>query len=180
MLVLVTDRPGALLPTVHSRCRPVRLRRLDDAVVDQLLVRFLPELDAGERRELGNLAEGSIGRALHLAEADGVALYRETTSLLERLPEVDWTVVHAFSERLGNAAAEQSYRLFAEFLRRWLVQLIRVAAASPSTAAATRLDRWVDACEKVGQRLSLTDSANLDRKLAVWATFEMLAQASTP
>ena len=179
ILVLITDRPGALLPTVHSRCRPVRMRPLPPKAIEQLLARFLPELEDSERVDLARLAEGSIGRALHLAEADGLALYRETAALLDRLPEVDWTVVHAFSERLGNAAAEPSYRLFGEFLRGWMARLIR-SAADAEGPAPSRLDRWVDACEKVGQRLSLTDSANLDRKLAVWAAFEMLARAAAP
>ncbi len=189
VLILVCDRPGLLLPTIHSRCRLIRLAPLVPATLETLLRSHAPELDAEQRPAIVALAEGSLGRALRLVENDGLPLYGELAGLLETLPDPDWPAVHAFADRLGSPAAEPSYRLFTEFLSGWLTRLVRTGAGERvtdilpgDTAQRQRLlglsglDRWIDACENIAQRLTATDSANLDRRLAVWSVFETLAR----
>src|SRR5262249_42880354 len=77
ILLLVSQAPGRLLPTIRSRCRKLELPSLPGEVVDQLLARQLPDLAEADRRLAAALSEGSIGRAATLAQADGVKLYRE-------------------------------------------------------------------------------------------------------
>ncbi len=69
LLLLVSDAPGGLLPTIRSRCRRLALQPLPTDIVNALLGRYQPQLDDAERAVLVDLAEGSIGRALALAEA---------------------------------------------------------------------------------------------------------------
>src|SRR5262249_34661542 len=47
LLILVSDNPGRLLPTIRSRCRRLSLRPLADEVVAALLQRYRPDLNAG-------------------------------------------------------------------------------------------------------------------------------------
>ena len=77
LLLLVAHSPGRLLPTIRSRCRRFPLAPLPPAIVRELL-RALPARSAGDAHAdaLTALAGGSIGRALELAAAGGVALYR--------------------------------------------------------------------------------------------------------
>jgi DNA polymerase-3 subunit delta' len=173
VLILVCDRPGMLLPTIHSRCRLVRLKPLGDAEMAALLDVHAPDLDVPSRDMVVQLAEGSIGRALQLLDHDGVALYREIETLFRTLPRPDWSHVHAFADRLSAPAADAAYRLFGEFAPHWIMARVKQTA----NAQGGGLDRWVAACEKVTQRLASTDTANLDRKLAVWSVFETMAQA---
>lgn len=70
--ILLTTNLHGVLPTILSRALPIRLGRLDDAVVRAILGRALP--DVGEdRREMGTLlAEGSAGLAIELARDEAL------------------------------------------------------------------------------------------------------------
>ena len=119
---------------------------------------------------------------------EGLPLYGDLVQLLDGLPRPDWQAIHGFADRLGGPLAEHSYRLFGEFLNGWLTRLVKSGAGQRPALILEReadiydrlsrlagLDRWLDACENIRQRLSATDSANLDRRLAVWSVFETLS-----
>lgn len=73
---LLTDAPGALLSTVRSRLRLVRVPPLAREVCARVLVRHGVEPARSER--LAGLAHGSVGRALEINADEGFA------ALLER------------------------------------------------------------------------------------------------
>lgn len=72
LFLLVSHSPGRLLPTIRSRCRALRFRRLVDAEVEGVLAAAAPDLDADDRATLVRLAAGAPGRALRFAES-GIA-----------------------------------------------------------------------------------------------------------
>ena len=74
VLLLVCAAPGRLLPTIRSRCRRLRLDPLGQETMERLLANYLPDLAADERGRLVTVAEGSPGRALLLAEEEGLAI----------------------------------------------------------------------------------------------------------
>src|SRR6476646_7262774 len=82
ILLLICSSPGRLLPTIRSRCRRLRLSPLDDTAMGALLAGYLPALDADERGRLITLAEGSPGRALMLAEDEGLKIAMLVDKLL--------------------------------------------------------------------------------------------------
>lgn len=192
-LLLVSDNPGRLLPTIRSRCRDLALRRLDDAVVREALLRYRPDLAAGDRDLLARLAQGSIGQALELAAADGIALYRGLLRLVERLPELDGARLHALADRLARGDGEAAFRLTAELLPGWIARMVALAsgaaeeerAALPGEAATMRrlagrrgLDQWVEVWEKLTRLFADADSVNLDRKQVVLNAFFALEEAA--
>src|SRR5687767_8224537 len=67
--ILTTAVPGALLPTVRSRCMRLRFGRLTSVEVAAALVRD-HDRSQSEAREAAPLADGSIGQALALADND--------------------------------------------------------------------------------------------------------------
>ena len=75
MFVLTTAVPGALLPTVRSRCMRLRFGRLTSTELATALTRFYDYSDA-DARAAAALADGSIGQALALADND-LSAYRE-------------------------------------------------------------------------------------------------------
>ena len=83
MLLLLSNTPGRLLPTIRSRCQRLDLRPLDDAALAEALKRYLPESDAAERASLARLSGGSIGAALTLATGEGAALAAEADRLID-------------------------------------------------------------------------------------------------
>jgi DNA polymerase-3 subunit delta' len=193
VLLLTSDNPGRLLPTIRSRCRLLALKPLPEPVVLDALQRYRPDLPAADRAALARLAEGSIGRALELAAAGGLGLYRSLVKLLDRLPEVDGATLHAFAERLARGEGEEAFRLTAELLPGWLARMVALAAsgggtvaeALPGEAATMRrlterrsLDQWVEVWENLSHLFAQADSVNLDRKQVVLNAFFALEEAA--
>ena len=75
MFVLTTAVPGALLPTVRSRCMRLRFGRLTSNELATALTRFFDYADA-DARAAAALADGSIGQALALVDSD-LSAYRD-------------------------------------------------------------------------------------------------------
>ena len=69
MFILTTAVPGALLPTVRSRCMRLRFGRLTTAEIAAALIRDHDYSDA-EAKQTAPLADGSIGQALALVDND--------------------------------------------------------------------------------------------------------------
>ena len=191
-LLLVSDNPGRLLPTIRSRCRILALKPLPEAIVLAALERYRPDLGADDRAVLVRLAEGSIGRALDLAAGQGLALYRGLVALLERLPQLDGAALHAFADRLQRGDGEESFGLLAELLPGWLARMVAVAAGGIGEAAALpgetqamrrlaarrSLDQWVEVWEKLTHLFAQADSVALDRKQVVLNAFFALEEAA--
>ncbi len=81
IFILTTAVPGALLPTVRSRCMRLRFGRLTSAEVSAALTRDHGQSEA-EALEAAPLADGSIGQALALADNDLTSLRDADLSLL--------------------------------------------------------------------------------------------------
>jgi DNA polymerase-3 subunit delta' len=65
-LILLTDNPHELLPTIRSRAVLYRLGALPATEIEQLLAERRPELKPQQRGLAARLAEGAVGRALTL------------------------------------------------------------------------------------------------------------------
>lgn len=181
LLLLVTDNPGGLLPTIRSRTRKLALNPLAEDLTAGLLGRYRPELPPADRAALAHLAEGSIGRAIALTDAGGLELYRDMLNLLSGLPRLEVTAVYAFAEKIGRAGAEELYETATDLLVWWLARLVRAIAvgvlpveAAPGEAAlmarlaaARGLDRWMQVWEKTAREFARAEAANLDKTLVV-------------
>jgi DNA polymerase-3 subunit delta' len=193
VLLIVSHAPGRLLPTIRSRCRRLALQPLADETVVRLVGDYAPNTKPEERVALARLAEGSIGRALELAGAGSLDLYREMIEVLATLPELDMPRLHTFAERFAKRGEEANadWRSLNYLFDGWLKSLARhwalgteAAAIVPSESglngrllAAASLDRWMEAWEKIAHLLSRADAVNLDRKQTVLGSFLALQTA---
>ncbi len=82
-IILMAEHPGELLPTIRSRCAPVRLVALSATELEALLVERRPEWKSSQRALVARLAQGAAGRALSFdlnayltARADAMVLLR--------------------------------------------------------------------------------------------------------
>src|SRR6187402_3053072 len=69
MFILTTAVPGALLPTVRSRCMRLRFGRLTSAEIAAALIRDHDYSDV-DAKQTAPLADGSLGQALSLIDND--------------------------------------------------------------------------------------------------------------
>ncbi len=190
LVLLISHAPGRLLPTIRSRCRHLTLHALDDATVRKVAARHLPDLAGPELDRLVALAEGSVGRALSLADHGGVELHGALLGLLEGYPRIDGVALDKLSDKLGRAGAEDGFRVFGEMLTAFLARLCRdlragrldasgvEGPAAQNLARAAGLDRWLEVWEKLAELFARAESAKLDRKQVVVDAILTLAQAA--
>ena len=100
ILLLVCAAPGRLLATIRSRCRRLRLDPLAPEAMERLLSIYLPEQGADERGRLVTVAEGSPGRALLLAQEEGLAIAGLVDEVLAALPGLKPTRAYAVADTL--------------------------------------------------------------------------------
>jgi DNA polymerase-3 subunit delta' len=178
LILLVAHAPSRLLPTIRSRCRALPLHPLDSEQVAQIMARAGSELATDEMEIISDISGGSPGKAIDLARAGGLELYRDLSHLVENLPKIDTEQLHITSDKFAGAAGEAGYRTFLEILNWWMLRRIRGDATSGVRGG--ELERWLEAWENTNELTTRADSVNLDRKQVVLNTFfELSAAAKT-
>ncbi len=169
MLLLLSARPGRLLPTIRSRCQRLDLRPLDVAAVEEELARLLPDASAADRASLARLSGGSIGAALQLSSGDGLMLAREADRLLESAPDVG--AVLALGDKISRIT--DGLDTFGAFLAQSLIDRIRKKAQG----GARHLDVWVECLSRLNASFARTSALNLDPRQTLLSATGNLAQA---
>lgn len=179
ILLLTCAAPGRLLPTIRSRCRRLRLKPLDDASMAQLLSAWLPGMDEDQRDRLITLAEGSPGRAMTLAEDEGLAVAAIVDKLLAELPDVPISRGYQIADALGRS--ETGFSVFMDMLRAGVASAVRESVrgrADPDQArlASLRpLDAWGELWQALTKLQDETERFSLDKRQAIVAGIGMLA-----
>lgn len=197
VLLLVCHAPGRLLPTIRSRCRKLALQPLDRDAVVRLVTRYRPDAGEEDAARLASLGEGSVGRALDLHDAGGLALYREMLTLLSTLPKTDVPRLHGIADSIARSrsdtGAQAAFSVFTDLLIWWIARLVRARATGvlppelepgegeimARLAAAGSLDQWVEVWEKTTRLFARAESVNLDRKQVLLNAFFALARAAS-
>lgn len=120
LLILISHRTRAVLPTIRSRCRMLRVSTLNEA--DTRAVLDLSDHEAARESTTQLLARGRPGRGLKLASPTGVAASNAARNFLRGLPKpsdaalcdaiarggVDDIAFEAFHSEVLNWLAEKS------------------------------------------------------------------------
>ena len=181
ILLLVCAAPGRLLPTIRSRCRRLRLWPLADEPMGQLLAQYLPRLGADERGRLITLAEGSPGRAIMLAEDEGLKIALLVDKLLSDLPAVPASRGYEIADFLGRS--ETGFGTFMDLVRAGVAAAVREfvrGRADPEQerlVALRSLDAWGDLWQGLTRLQDETERFSLDKRQAIVAGIGMLTGA---
>lgn len=195
LIFLVSHSPGALLPTIRSRCRRLALQPLPAERMAEFLSSRVAEegLPQSEQAALAALAAGSPGRLEALLRNDGLALYDDLLALLATLPDLDIPALQALGDRMGRQAAPDAFSNLLDLLGAILARQIAAAARGrpadaprPAEAALARrlfppgndLADWMAVWEKLGELGRSTDALALDRKHVLLSLFNSLAAAA--
>lgn len=130
VIILVADAVTRLLPTVRSRCRRVRLQPLPPAVVATVLEER--GIEAGLAARLASRADGSVGRALALADPALEELRERTVALLAALTRTDAAELSGFAAGLGRGDTTGGLAVVLS----WYRDLLRVAVDGPDAPLA--------------------------------------------
>lgn len=180
LIFLVSHNPARLLPTIRSRCRRLDLSPLPAQTVATLLMRYRPDLASKDTGPLSVLADGSIGRAIELANAGGLDLFRRLIGVLATMPKMDIGMAHALSDATFKG---DGFRTVADLLTWWLARMVTVTAKNDwahvqeivpgehaiadKLCASAGLDQWVEVWEKIARLFERADAVHLDKKRTV-------------
>ena len=178
ILLLVCSAPGSLLPTIRSRCRRLALAPLDDAAMADALATYLPDMDADERIRLADLAEGSPGRALLLAEAEGLSVAKLVDGVLADMPNLTPARGYAVADALGRG--DTGFSTFMDILRAAITAATRAAArgrADPDQerlASLQPLAAWAELWHTLTRLQDETERFALDKRQALVQAISLL------
>jgi len=164
MLLLLSNMPGRLLPTIRSRCQRLELRPLDDATLEKALAQHLPDAMTSERASLARLAGGSLGAALTLATGEGATLAKEADRLIDNAREPDLLALLTLGEKLFRT--RDGLESFGNFLTEALATRIRARAHG----GAAGLERWVQLLGRIEQGFGRAAALNLEPRQTVLST----------
>jgi DNA polymerase-3 subunit delta' len=172
IFLLVSHRPGGLLPTVRSRCRMLRFQPLSDAQMEAILEQVHPPVDKDEREAVIAAARGSPGAALAFLDQDLGPIRRELISIAEN-GDPDFSRRAALARAIG--ARPDRDRLLAS------VELARAICAERLSAAPRVMQRALieahGALTRLGGEIAY---ANFDPGLTVVEIGGLLAGAALP
>ena len=181
-LILLTENPQELLPTIRSRAVVHRLGAIPASDLESLLAQRRPELKPRDRALAARLAEGAVGRALTLDLGVYLTSRQDALILLRTaLREPDYSqLFHATeSYRAGADGQEKTINLL-RALGSLIEDLLLIVAGTPSLirnldieADLARLAQgltvdWIDSAARAlvqveqGMRRNLLRSLSLD------------------
>lgn len=174
VMLLVTNQPSRLLPTIRSRCRNLRCRALDPDEINAVLKQAGVEGDVNASG-LAALSGGSAGNALRLITLDGLELYSEFVGIFSG--GFDRSRALALADGVAGAANAERFELAIEMLDVFLARLAKAGISAPAGAEAVHGEseffarhspdtcasrRWAAIHQELGARARHGQSVNLD------------------
>jgi DNA polymerase-3 subunit delta' len=173
LLLLVSNAPGRVIPTIRSRCRLLMLRSPSIDEVARATAAVLnrdandPELLAASKA-----ADGSVARALMFLEGPALELRRRIVGLLDGLPHVDQRALHSLGDKLGGTDS-RPLTAFMDTVNSWLSAQLAGDRRDPR-----RMARLAEAWDTINRAGRDTEEYNLDRRPLMFSVFGALAEAA--
>jgi DNA polymerase-3 subunit delta' len=173
LLLLISNAPGRVLPTIRSRCRRLLLRPLDATDVARAVAAATDRsADDAEVRQAAAAADGSAARALSLLDGKALALRQRVLDLFAQLPDPDPRALHALGDALGGNEP-QTLASFIDLVNGWLTAQLHAGIQETK-----RLALLAQVSAKVNRAARDADAYNLERKPLVFAVFGLLSEAA--
>ncbi len=173
LFLVLSHAPGKLLPTIRSRCLPLRLSPLGDEALAAALSHLDIGADAGRTAELLRDAKGSVSEALKLMNyggADIIAAYRQVVA--SEGPAAR-KAMHKLADVLSGRESETIFDFFVSHIEDDIMARARQAALEGRVTAAERMARLH---ADVTERLTVSQAYNLDRKQTILTVLGDLRQ----
>ncbi len=176
LILIVSHRPGQVLPTVRSRCRRLRLDPLSPAEIGDVVATLGSPWSEAEPEEVADAARranGSVREALARLGPESEGIGALIDSIIADLPRPDPRAVARLAEALAGRAAAEAYQAFHRELFDWLA-----AYASRTASSNARAEELGALWDRIRAAARETDELNLDRKLHILAIFAEIASTA--
>lgn len=171
VIFLVSQSPGALLPTIRSRCR-----RLAVAPPERTLaaswVATRAGVDPADAERLLDMARGAPGAAWRLGAAKAFEVAQAAAAVMQALPGGDAGADLALADGFRGPLGGPRFALFFDRLADLVKE--RIIAGLGAGEAPGRLDAWSRAWSEMTELKDRTEAINLDRGEALFVTLSRL------
>ena len=170
--LLVSHRPGQLLPTIKSRCHNLALRPIADGDVRDILLEHDAALGAEALTRAIGLAGGRPRRAFETLALDADSTLGALQAWLANPAAHAPAVSLQLAEALGADSQSPELSFAREMLDDWIADEARNAAMQPG--ARMRLASANELWDKAHALLADADSINLDMKQTLVAILDAI------
>ena len=168
MFLVLSHAPGKLLPTIRSRCLPLKLAALDDDAMRQAAAHLGLDID-GRTLEA---AQGSLSEALKLINYGGMDIVAAFEQVLSSQGPTARKAMHKLADALSSKDAETIFAFFVSHIGEHIMGRARQAALSGDIRTA---DHFARLSSSIGERLTVAQAYNLDRKQTIISILGELA-----
>lgn len=187
LIVLITHRLGALIPTIRSRARLMTIGNLSADTMTELLSRQGHTLNPSQLEIITSMADGSFGKTLEILEEGGLDSFAQITAILNEGRNIDWRAIHHLSGQVAKAGQEQAYKNFTQTML-WIYKTLAFAKARGQTLQPEALNdeplseilrnsslaQLLKICENLSSHFDMTSRGNLDKKQAILGAFQII------
>lgn len=162
IFIMVTHSPGALLPTIRSRCQMLRLAPLGKAELMSALAGLDIQLPVDDisRDALAVRSGGSVRMAILLTQYGGLEI-ADATDAIVRAPRLDVAGAHRVADAVSGRDSAVQFTIFNRHVLDLLAKTATEAALGGDTARAHGYSQNWDECLVA---IRETETYNLDRK----------------
>ncbi len=169
--LLVTHRPGRLLPTIRSRCRMLSFPQLSQSQLETILAREAPEANAATRAAAIAASGGSPGAALDFVEMDLGKLHSLMCEIAERGDD-DFSFRGRMADAMGPRPTRERQLAAVELAR-------AVVAQRMGTIGARDIPGLVEAHGELSRLTAQVPTYNFDPGLLVLEIGSLLTGLAT-
>ncbi|WP_137128786.1 DNA polymerase III subunit delta' [Rhizobium sp. FY34] len=174
LFLVLSHAPGKLLPTIRSRCLPLKLSPLNDEDLSSALSALRLPLDGGRSgQEVLSAANGSVAQALKLKNYGGLEIITAFADILSSSGPAARKAMHRLADVLSAKDNDVVFGFFLEHLSDSLLARARDAAFSGDLAGADRVSRLAS---QITERIGVSQAYNLDRKQTILSLLEDVAR----
>ncbi len=165
LFLVLSHAPGKLLPTIRSRCQPLKLSPLGDADMAKALAGLGMPLDGGKTEEtVLSMGKGSVSQALKLLNYGGTEIISAFDDVIAAEGPAARKAMHRLADVLSGKESEVIFGFFLEHLSDHLVAQARAAALAGDLFKA---DRQAKLVSDITEKITVAQAYNLDRKQTI-------------
>lgn len=168
MFLVLSHAPGRLLPTIRSRCLPLKLSALSNTDLSRALSHLGLDPGAKAQAVLGR-SEGSVAEAIKLINYGGLDIAEALAEILASSGRAARQSLHKLADVLSGKDSEVIHGFFTSHLESVVAARARASALDGDGLRAERLARLAG---DIQERLRVSQAYNLDKKQTIIALIE--------
>jgi DNA polymerase-3 subunit delta' len=173
VFLLIAQRPGALLPTIRSRCRMLRFEALDEALVREGLVR-IGGAEPAAAEVAARSAHGSLRQGLKDLDPAVLAVRADLERIVAGLSRPDGRAAMALADKTQGKARIETFEAVVAAIEDHLRRRVRAGAEAGGEGRllAAQAELW----EKLRRSARDVETYNLDRRPFILSVLSALAE----